>query len=370
MSFVFWRRLLLNIALSGGALAALSPGVRAVVSYTLTDLGSLDNSSNLYSSFATGINASGEVSGYSYTSVSAGSHAFLYSGGVMSDIGGGNSVANGINDSGQVVGYITGIDGFHHAFLYSAGNLTDLSPQVGVDTIAYAINNSGQVVGKGPTFSNSFFYSGGVGTLFNTLGAARALNDSGNFAGGGANFAYVVNSGIMTNFGTLAGGGPAHGYGMNNQGDVVGAADFSFPSAYDLIVYHNGTLLDLGRAAPTADTYGYDINATGQIVGEYRYTSMSGLVDQGFLYENGSFTDMDSLPIINLGTWHDIFATAINDNGQIAGWGTDGTGRTHALLISPVPEPAAFAFGVTLTAGLVALSRRYYSRAVTRRTSR
>ena len=68
------------------------------VQYSLTDLGQ---------GGATAINDSGQVVGW-YQSTN---HAFLYSNGTMSDIGtlGGDcsdfSCANGINASGQVVGY-------------------------------------------------------------------------------------------------------------------------------------------------------------------------------------------------------------------------------------------------------------------------
>ena len=57
-------------------------------------------------------------------------HAFLYSGSTMTDLGtlgGTNSVAYGINASGQVVGYAhTTGNAAAHAFLYSGSTMTDL----------------------------------------------------------------------------------------------------------------------------------------------------------------------------------------------------------------------------------------------------
>jgi probable HAF family extracellular repeat protein len=71
---------------------------------SIIDLGTLGGSS----SGANGINDSGQVVGWAYPAGNGAEHAFLYSGGAMSDLGtlGGTiSGASGINDSGQVVGY-------------------------------------------------------------------------------------------------------------------------------------------------------------------------------------------------------------------------------------------------------------------------
>ena len=54
-------------------------------SYTITDLGTLGGVAYDYS-VATGINDSGQVVGYSYNANGL-DHAFLYSGGVMQDLG-------------------------------------------------------------------------------------------------------------------------------------------------------------------------------------------------------------------------------------------------------------------------------------------
>ena len=77
-------------------------------------------------------------------------HAFLYSGGVMSDLAPiGNSY---INDSGQVAGSAG------NAFLYSGGVMSDLSNLFPTGTgwsidaaydIPFSINDSGQIAGIG-----------------------------------------------------------------------------------------------------------------------------------------------------------------------------------------------------------------------------
>ena len=85
------------------------------------------------------------------------SHAFLYSNGTMTDLGtlpgGLDSEGYGINASGQVVGYSEINSGSDiRAFLYSNGTMTDLNslidPACGWTLLdAYAINDSGQIVG-------------------------------------------------------------------------------------------------------------------------------------------------------------------------------------------------------------------------------
>jgi probable HAF family extracellular repeat protein len=118
----------------------------------MQDLGSLGG--NL--SVAYGINASGQVVGYSYTTSNASRLAFLYTNGQMQDLGslGGWSDARGINASGQVVGWssLAG-NAPQHAFLYTNGqmqdlnSLVDLPPGVSLE-YAYGINDQGWIVGQ------------------------------------------------------------------------------------------------------------------------------------------------------------------------------------------------------------------------------
>src|SRR5206468_11369753 len=80
-------------------------------------------------------------------------HAFLYQGGVMRDLGtlrGGYSIALGINNGGDVVGESDG-----SAFLYHNGVMIDLNTLVQPGgnllrlELATGINDQGQIVGRG-----------------------------------------------------------------------------------------------------------------------------------------------------------------------------------------------------------------------------
>src|ERR1700683_2757879 len=91
---------------------------------TITNLGPLDPA---------GINATGQVVGNAYGGPGCAMCAFLYSGGITTLLGtlngvNGYSYAFGINASRQVVGssYATTADNSYDAFLYSSGVMTDL----------------------------------------------------------------------------------------------------------------------------------------------------------------------------------------------------------------------------------------------------
>jgi probable HAF family extracellular repeat protein len=134
-------------------------------------------------SFALGVNDSGTVVGFS--GAESGNSAFLWTQkGGMQNLGtlGGGSIevsANGINNSGQVVGYAVLADNTTtHAFLWTqAGGMQDLGTLGGDYSAAYAINDAGEVVGKSllpgnPSIYHAFLWTqaGGRGETTNNHG--------------------------------------------------------------------------------------------------------------------------------------------------------------------------------------------------------
>ena len=69
------------------------------------------------------------------------------------------TVPDDINDSGQIVGHYTGTDNNFHGFLYNVGSSSyvTLTDPLGTSTYANGINNSGLIVG----FYGDFSASGG-----------------------------------------------------------------------------------------------------------------------------------------------------------------------------------------------------------------
>ncbi len=320
-------RLVLAIAVLGAVLC--SPAT-AAVAYTVVDLGP---------GCAYGINNAGQVVGTTNNMNvnGTGGNAFIYSNQTMTIIGPG--CAYGINNAGQVVGATirnTGY-GIGSAFLYSGNGTTNLGYGW-----AYGINNSGAVVGEnssGYAFLDSS--TGGRALLggpsYGIVGAAYGINEAGQVVGqnysGGSWGAFVYSNGVLTNMYYMGAS-----YAINNAGQSVGG----YGTGNALLLYGNnevGSLLDvLGT--------GYGINNVGQIVG-----AGSG---GAFLYCNGVMTNLDSL-IDPASGWTLTSAQAINDNGQIVGYGTNAEGQSDAFLLDPVPEPATMSLAAV---GLAALLTR------------
>ncbi|MCH7925062.1 MAG: hypothetical protein IIC51_05970, partial [Planctomycetes bacterium] len=148
---VRWVRLSVIILVFGAlAGAAAAPGP-FVPHYTIIDLGTLGG----FSSVALGINELGQVCGGADRSDGR-RRAFLWTDGEMIDLGtfaqATQGEANDVNNVGQVTGILFSSGGaVVGAFLWDAGELINLGNLTGNetgDTEAFAINDSGQIVGR------------------------------------------------------------------------------------------------------------------------------------------------------------------------------------------------------------------------------
>lgn len=161
---------------------------------TCNDLGTLGGS---YGD-ANDINQHGQVTGGARLPGDAITHAFLYTGGVMRDLGtlpgGQQSSGSALNDLGEVAGQSTTANYQQRAFLYRPGRgMKDLGDLGGGNSIANAINDKTQVVGSSslrcvaPSCQSpkvhAFLYSNGtlrdIDTLNSTYSSAGGINNDG-----------------------------------------------------------------------------------------------------------------------------------------------------------------------------------------------
>ena len=306
--------------ITGSALAANGEAARAFLysAGKLTDLGTLPGGTV---SFGYGLNAAGQVVGGAVTAAREG-RAFLHAGGVMTalgTLGGDYSWASAINAAGQIAGESTlTIGGNFHAFLYSGGRMTDLGTLGGAYSSAKAINDSGQIAGQSETGAafnplHAFLYTGGRMTDLGTLGGngswANALNHA----------AHVVGASYLSSTGS-----PVPLYDQH------------------AFLHANGRMTDLGTLEPYGSSEANAINASGQIVGEVFHLYESNAPDstgqRAFLYAGGRMTDLNRLLTGGRG-WTLLQATAINDAGLIAGFGLTPAGERHAFLLTPSSLP-------------------------------
>jgi probable HAF family extracellular repeat protein len=284
----------------------------------LVDLNQIAHENNAYGA---GINSSGQVSGSVDRSGGAGGyHAFRYTDGVgLVDLGTlpgyAFSYGGAVNDQGQVVGSANrSSSDVLRAFRFTDGvGMQDLGT-LGGGSGAYGINNSGDVVGLSATRAtpygdywnpgHAFLYTDAAGmvdlnklidrSLGWELRNANAINNRGQIVGYGLRnstiHAFRYSTGAVEDLGTFVGGGFSYALGINDRGDVVGAA------------YLDGSGVGNFRAMLYTDRRGMQ--------------NLNNLIDP------------------SLG-WVLRQATGINERGQIAGWG-EVNGQERAFRLTPL----------------------------------
>ena len=337
----------------------------AVPTYVATPLGTFGGRTSAGYS----INANGDVTGFAYAGpVFQRPYAFLYSAGVMQDLGPllalPDNYGLGINIHDQVVGYgTTGNtsptgDPFWLAFLYSDGVMRDIGTLGGGGAQATGINDQGQVVGwsytQGNTAIHAFVYANGTMTDLGTLpggvvSKGNAINASGQVTGQADRHAFLYSQGAMHDLGTLPSNpqGDSVGYAINDHGDVAGVARTfngfeGINGPYHAFIYSDGSMQDLGTLEPVDNvsstvTYGLGMNNSKQVVGIN--TNGAGSNPRAFLFTGGTLYDLNQLVVSGLGTASLVEARAINDNGQIVAQGCGALPLCQAFRLDPVGPP-------------------------------
>jgi probable HAF family extracellular repeat protein len=288
-----------------GAIATLFSGGQAI------SLGTLEPGDP---AIATGINKSAEVVGYEpfYSTSGAIPHAFLYSGGTLSDIHSpvlfptGTSAA-AINGSGVVVGQGNLNSWNFHAFIYSRGQMVDIGPPGAYQASAAGINDAGDVTG------NAFFTNGGGGPFIYSNGR----------------FTYL----------TAPSGTSISALAISSTGKIAGTIYFNSGSPPHAALYSNGVWTDLGGVTGAVATHGTGINAVGQVIATayYPVQSYHPFVPGkhvAYTVRNGNLVNLNTLIPPNSG-YTVTDSIAINDSGDILCDATGAAGKERAVLLTP-----------------------------------
>lgn len=346
-------------------------------------------------------NASGEIAGRSNNGAIdplanvAQIRAVVWKDGHIEDLGtfGGNhSIATGINDRGQVVGFSVNtipdpfsflylLGGFTsgtqtRGFLWHNGDMRELRTLGGPDSQALGLNEGGQVTGisytnstpnpvTGVPTADPFLWNGeqgmiDLGTLGGVWGTAFFVNNRGQVVGyssvatnPGACFRPGGNVGVgdpnchpfvwdkekLTDLNTeTKGGNPISANALSDSGEVVGTAVFPGRPISDAYLWRKGVARDLGVVDDDCFSEAFAINSRKQIVGQ-SFSCVSNFL-RTFLWESGSIVDLNALAGPN-SSLQLVEAFAINDRGEIGGIGVPpGCGNDaacgHAFVLIPV----------------------------------
>ncbi|MGV8713465.1 MAG: hypothetical protein ACWA6R_13090, partial [Nitrosomonas sp.] len=223
-----------------GLMLGSALSLHAAPKYTFTDL-----SSNSSFAIANAINNQGQIAGYQSIQVPLPSipgstvstftatlwNGFTGKGTLLAppafDV---SSVANDLNDSGQVVGFTSDLSGKTNAVRWENGSTTLIPSINAFYGNPLSLNETGEIAGIiGPDDSSRFFAYWDrnlTPTLQGHSGGDYAINDSGHIAGSfefsPGNFqAGISSNGTLTAIGTL-GASSDTPLDINNQGIVVG----------------------------------------------------------------------------------------------------------------------------------------------------
>ena len=249
--------------------------------------------------------------------------------------------ANGINNSGEVVGsFAVPGEGYSGFVRDSGGTYTTVKVGDG-NTFLTGINNSGQIVGTGIKNDHTdgfvrstdgtelrWIYNGSFSML------PSGINDNGDIVG--------YYTGILSQYAFFYNTNEAKiwhiqdseiAYAINNKGAI--AVYNGLQNMSRIYSWPTKTVVRAVQYPGAVETYATGINNSMQIVG---YFYQDGIT-HGFLCSDSDCTIIDNPDGVG-GT----FLTGINDNGQIVGYYQDAEQNVHGFIgnmqsSTPVPEP-------------------------------
>ncbi len=310
--------------------------------YFIADLGTLGGAE----SRALGLSPRGPETVGSASRQDGSVHAFVFVN-TMTDLGtlgGASSAATDVSRIGTIVGRAQIAGGNNRAFAYTpATGMQSLGTLGGSQSEAVGINDAGDIFGSSDTAGNAarraFIYRNGTmsvlgGTFGGTNSAATAANEGqevvgwASTAGNATVHAFLYSGGTMTDLGTL--GTSSEALAVNDAAEVAGRSTLA-SGARHAFLYSGGVMVDLGTLGGTnSEATGINYIGSTQVVGT---SDVPGGGTHAFLYDQGTMTDLNSRLPAGSG-WVLEAATAINDAGEIVGWGRH-NGLRHAYRLLP-----------------------------------
>ena len=172
----------------------------------------------------------------------------------LGTLGGTSSLAYGLNEAGNVVGVAEDADGISRAFVWSDGTMTAL-PDLGFGGVAYDINSLGNVTGAVDT----------------GLDYARPWDGRSSSVDSVA----LWQSGQLVNLGSLGGIPRGEGRRLTDDGWIVGTASAPLPSVPEEDIWQrafvalpdDSSLRDAGTFPGDIRSFIFDLNGTKQAPG-------------------------------------------------------------------------------------------------------
>jgi probable HAF family extracellular repeat protein len=319
-----------------------APNLLVVTGSSVVDLGTLGGTE----SRAFGINNSGLLVG-SAQKLNGQTNAFRSTGGALVNIhdvaSWSLSEAKAVNDSGDIAGYA--VDGAGNYQLWVYHTRAHTGPRVGATNrmlsvgsgVGSGMNEIGGIVGAQRIANTWRAFRFRIGIGFQTLPL---------LPGGTENFAQAINnSNVVAGFSTVA-GGAYHAFRWTPAGGMV----------------------DLGTLPGGTNSFAYDVNQAGDIVGSSEML-VNGLIEtHAFRYRGGVMQDLGTLGRMSV-------ALGINDLGEITGYTLDALNRWRVFVwtedggmapLTAIPNGGSYFFGEDINnahqvAGYGLVNQKYHA---------
>ena len=310
--------------------------------YVVQDLGALPSNQHVSQAYA--VNNSGHVVG---AGPGGGGASWIWDrrNGMRSlgtfPGGDGNTRATAINEAGTVVGFaeiaVDQSSFVTQAFVWTADRGMQPIPGIGQQSEAFGINDPGAIVGGAAgVLNNGFVRKDGkvlaLGVLPGSqspISIAYGVNNRGQVVGGNGQSAFLWDSGKLTNLGVLPGSTSTEAHAISDTGQVVGL------SGDEAFLWDTGRGIQglgfLDQACFQSDARA--INNHGTVVG-YGCVSNTTTPSHAFVWDRTlGMLDLNKLVSLSSGDVLNV-AYGINEGGQIVGVGILG-GAVHAFLLDP-----------------------------------